>query len=157
YFDQISTIPAAFRRAGKGASIQIHTDGLFYTQLDKDIEDLTALYDKRRNTEMHGYISSGGLGNFHVQAIEMSEEFALDPWSTVALLPVTDEKQEYTIRRAGRISPSFTLCCLSLSPLQFLEPFEDRIFERIGLSVDQLRRCMVAIKRYFYIGWHAGS
>lgn len=158
YFDQISRVPSAFRRAGKGAAIQIHTDGTFYTELDKDTEDLAALYDRRRSTIAQDYASSGGLGSFAMKKASMTKSFAVNSWSTIALIPVTDQEQEYIISGMGRIrNPSFDLYELFLEPLKFLSIFEKNIFAMIGLSVDQLRRCMVAVKRYFFIAWKPAS
>jgi hypothetical protein len=157
YFHELAFVPNEYRRAAKGACPCTEKGIGLVTKMTPALEELVRMYDERRTSGNGGYLSTGGLGGFPGRELKPNDGDVLESLSTIAAIP-TPGDHIHTIEGMGRIkSPGFDLYELALYRFENLRPFETRFEEVLGLTLDQLRACYVALKRYILGAWRPAA
>jgi hypothetical protein len=157
YFHELVFLQNEYRRVGKGAVPHTERRMGLITEMSATMEDLVRLYDERRTQRNGGYVSTGGLGSFPARELKPRDEASLESLSTMAAIPTPGDRT-HVIEGMGQVkSPGFELFELALDRLEHLRPFETRFPEVIGLTLDQLRDCYLAVKQYLLTAWSPGA
>ncbi len=157
YFHELAFLQNEYRRVGKGAVPHTEKKIGLITKMPEQMEKLVRLYDERRMQGNGGYMSPGGVGNFPARELRPRDKDIFESPSTIAAIP-TPGDHSHVIEGMGRVkSPGFDLFELALDRLEHLRPFEARFPQVIGLTLDQLRDCYLAIKQYLLTAWAAGA
>lgn len=157
YFHELVFLQNEYRRVGKGAVPHTEKKIGLITKMPAPMEDLVRLYDERRMQGNGGYVSPGGLGSFPARELKPSDKAIFESLSTIAAIP-TPGDHAHVIDGMGRVkSPGFDLFELALDRLEHIRAFEARFPEVVGLTLDQLRDCYVAMKQYLLTAWGPGA
>lgn len=157
YFHQLVFLQNEYRRVGKGAVPHTEEEIGLITKMPAQMEELVRLYDERRTQGNGGYMSPGGLGSFPAREAKLGDKALVESLSTMVAIPGPGDRS-HLIEGMGRVkSPGFELFELALDRLEHLRPFEARFPEVIGLTLDQLRDCYLAIKQYLLTAWSPGA
>jgi hypothetical protein len=153
YFHELAYLPNEYRRVAKGATL-VHKEGIgLVSRFEPALENLVRLYDERRATTGSTYLSNGGIGNLEIRTLSPHGEGTIERLSTLAAIPTPGDR-EHVIREMGRVKiANFELCEVFLERLEDLRPFESHFIEIAGVTLNQLKGCYVALKRYILNKW----
>ena len=152
FFVEIADLQGRYRRVSKGISLQV-MDGNITEINDREMVACMELYDQRRKEFSSTFSPIGFFSAFEVEESLPSNELKEDRWSTLMFSFNLDKNYTFTIPDSGRLHPNFRPYKFMLEALRFVEPFEEKVEITVGLTLQQLRLCFVALKNYLCDHW----